>query len=619
MVKSPLTQAEQSFVEAMARGVVWGPDYYRDWLSRHGVPAAGSPNPRQPAGGSAAAQGALPPDVKRPILRADVIRVLVDQRAQAGETGPKDRGMPKGLLVRNARVAGRLDLDGVHLDRPLSFVDTVFDNGIEMRDCDLRAVTLDRCVVPHIDAANARIRGHFRARRLPMIDYINLLSAQIDGHLVLQGSIINPEQKPLTENGGMALQANAAQFGSSVFLRQGFTAHGTVSFNRARIAGQLACVGGRFLNGGGLALYCNAVDVGVDVFLDDGFEAQGEVNFAGARIGGQFSCFKGRFDNLEGVALDCDGIEIAADALLKDGFLARGRVTFARARIGGSFQLRQYSRIEGDVDMTQARAAVLMDDAGCWPALAFNIHLDGFVYDRFGEGAPLTWRVRVPWLRRSHGGWGMAPFRPQPWDQVAKVLTTMGRDRDANIVLQKREKARPVSAGWPLSPLARLGKRLNAIVTGYGRRPSLTVLWSALVMMIGVVIFTGAQDRGHMVPRSSAVLAAAPYQDPATGEGLGLAPIGYEPLKPWLYSIDLFLPLIDLGQAAAWMPQDPTPPEPEMRRMLAQKSFGEQASAWFQSSVVAWIPKAWFWLHVLLGWLLSALTIAGFAGWLRRP
>ncbi|MGF1454940.1 MAG: hypothetical protein ACFB6R_06130 [Alphaproteobacteria bacterium] len=613
MVKSPLTQAEQSFVEAMARGVVWGPDYYRDWLNRHAGADAAQP---RPAGTPGPADIAPPPDAKRPVLRADIIRVLIDQKMQTVETGQRDVGMPKGVQVRQARIAGRLDLGGVRLDRPLSFVDTVFDHGIDMRDCDVRAVTLDRSVVPHIDAANARVRGHFRARRMPRTDYINLISARIEGHVVLQGSVLNPEHKPLGENGGMALQANAAHFGSSVFLRQGFTAHGCVSFNRARITGQLACVGGRFLNPGGLALSCNAVDVGVDVFLDDGFEAQGEVNFAGAQVGGQFSCFKGRFENAEGVALDCDGIAITSDALLKDGFLARGKVIFVRARIGGVFQLRQHSRVEGDVDMSQARAAVLMDDPGCWPALPYHIYLDGFVYDRFGDGAPLSWRIRVPWLRRSHGGTGVVPFRPQPWNQVAEVLTAMGRDRDAGVVLQKRDKARPVPAGWPFTSLARVTKGLNAALTGYGRRPSLTVVWCLAVIIIGTVIFSGGREQGHLVPRDPAVLAGAPYGDAGTGSAA--VPAGYEPFKPWLYSIDLFLPLIDLGQAGAWMPRDPVVPVTTTRQ-LAEKSVGEQISDWVQKSILDWICKAWFWVHILLGWLLPPLTIAGFAGWLRRP
>ena len=49
-------------------------------------------------------------------------------------------------------------------------------------------------------------------------------------------------------------------------MRNEFEAHGKVNLVRAKIDGQLACNGGKFL-AEGIALHCDAITVGADVFL----------------------------------------------------------------------------------------------------------------------------------------------------------------------------------------------------------------------------------------------------------------------------------------------------------------------------------------------------------------
>lgn len=619
MPTSSLTPAEQSFVEATTRGAVWGADYYREWVSQR---ATVTPLEKRAGGAAPKPVPAMDPpsDQDRPVLRAHIVRSVID--GTLGPDAATENRLPKGIQIAKAHINGVLDLEAVHFDRSLAIVDTQFEHGLILRDAQLRTLTLDRSTVPYVDAASCRIGGHFRARRLAA-DFIMLLGAEVEGHLVLQGTQLNPARKALNETGGTALQCNAARFGASVFLRQGFVACGMVSFVRTRIAGQLACVGGHFHNPKGLALNCNAVDIGVDAFLDDGFTAKGEVNFAAARIGGQLSCFGGTFENPDGVAFDLDGADIGADAFLRDGFTARGMVNFARSRIGGSLQLRADSHIEGDVDLRQARAAVLMDEPDCWPPAPHAINLDGFIYDRFGDGAPVSWRVRLPWLRRGRQADGRAVFRPQPWNQAAKVLEAMGHDHDANVIRQKREKHRPLAAPAVLWLPARLGKLLFALTTGHGYRPGLTVLWSLAVILAGGLVFSHAQQTGQMVPSGRAALAES-----SAADGSGQLPgADYEPLKPWAYSVDLFLPLIDLGQVKYWMPRDPRGNESAAQIQEAavemDLTFGDIPETLSSASgpeadqplpAGTWLPKAWFWIQSILGWILTPLAILGFAG-----
>ena len=55
-----------------------------------------------------------------------------------------------------------------------------------------------------------------------------------------------------------------------------------------------------------------------------------------------------------------------------------------------------------------------------------HIHLDGFTYDGFFGGSPISAAVRKQWLlcqRSSHLG---ESFRTQPFEQLIRVLRDMG-------------------------------------------------------------------------------------------------------------------------------------------------------------------------------------------------
>ena len=58
---------------------------------------------------------------------------------------------------------------------------------------------------------------------------------------------------------------------------------------RAKIDGQLACTGGKFL-AEGIALHCDAITVGADVLLSGEFEARGWINLNRAVIAGNLRC-----------------------------------------------------------------------------------------------------------------------------------------------------------------------------------------------------------------------------------------------------------------------------------------------------------------------------------------
>ena len=70
------------------------------------------------------------------------------------------------------------------------------------------------------------------------------------------------------------------------------------------------------------------------------------------------------------------------------------------------------------------------------------------------------------------------------------------------------------------------------------------------VWLIGGVIFSVANCLDQMRPASEHVLVDDSYR--RTGE----IPKDYEPLKPFLYSADILLPIVDIGQEKFWLPRD---------------------------------------------------------------
>lgn len=106
-----------------------------------------------------------------------------------------------------------------------------------------------------------------------------------------------------------------------------------------------------------------------------------------------------------------------------------------------------------------------------------------------------------------------------------------------------------------LAPPARLGGHLLDLTVGYGYRTWLAGLWLVLFVAVGSVVFT-----------------AWPAERIETGKG--------PPFQAVLYTLDLLLPIVDLGQEKAW------------------RSSG--ATQWFASALI------------LLGWCLATAVIAGF-------
>ena len=171
-------------------------------------------------------------------------------------------------------------------------------------------------------------------------------------------------------------------------------------------------------------------------------------------------------------------------------------------------------------------------------------------------------------------------FFPQPYTQLAKVLSEMGHDRDARKVLMARETALAVEARksglLKADGTARLlmehplkdGAALLSLiwdaalrwVAGYGYAPQRAFYWMLGFIAVYSIAYHYLWTAGLIVPNSDVILTSPDWllamklsPDHPGAYWTKLAPgIHYETFYSLAYATDVFIPLVDLGQESAW-------------------------------------------------------------------
>ena len=102
------------------------------------------------------------------------------------------------------------------------------------------------------------------------------------------------------------------------------------------------------------------------------------------------------------------------------------------------------------------------------------------------------------------------------------------------------------------------------------------------------------------MPSDIAVLASDAYK--ANHDAL---PPGYPAFEPFVYSLDVLLPIIDFQQDSKWRPD----PRATVDGRIAGTTYA------FEVGRVAAIYQ---WLQIALGWVLSSLLVASLSGLVRK-
>jgi len=260
-------------------------------------------------------------------------------------------------------------------------------------------------------------------------------------------------------------------------------------------------------------------------------------------------------ENQQYKIIDMTATKIDGDMIVQSvetfEFLAEG-VTVADSTIFDNVS------VATKLDMSNASIGFFTIGQFAWPNNPDSFNLLGMTYNDIGlvddELDDKTWAVLLKMIEQS-------TYSPQAYRTLEQFLTEKGHpDWAADVEFSRKHRERDqiltrYSGPWFWSSFLWL-------FSGYGQRPQFAFGWSALVIIIGTIVFRREEDMVILDDSD----AKPPY-------------------NPVLYSFALFLPYIDLEIASKW---DPKP----------DRKF-------------AGLYKH---IHRLLGWILMPIALLTFGG-----
>jgi hypothetical protein len=544
------------------------------------------------------------PDGDALSLDGAVIGRSLRMGADPSGTGGAEDETPESFLAR-----GTVRLFGTKIEQDL------LGSGGELRTPERIALL----------ACNVRVGSRVVLTGIAAEGTVNLVSAQIEHELDFRGSRFDGRQTP----GRIALSCN------------GMAVHGHV--------------------------YCSRLEDGELCFP---FQVDGEMSAKFATIDMHWDLTGARFINPDGNALDASDARVGGyvnlDTVAIDGRVSFSRAKIDGVWI--LLRVDRPERLE--VDLRFAHIWVIKDERlADWPA-AGNLHLEGLVYDHFDDSSPLDVDDRIAWLARQYPAAGTPPssamqaeplpvsqpvvsaayqpdepseaqpaeavrdadlpdtvalaptagdappreFYPptdvenfdtdergyvtQPYTQLSSVYRSIGQDEQANRVLVAR--AERLGQLSPRFSAHGLWYRYVGRLIGYGYEPFRAVKIGAAIVLLGAVVFA-VGNRRHLMAETKLAEQVLSQE----GESRVVS-ITYPRFNPIVYSLDVFLPFVDLQQICYWLPGEKSIGSARSRNCLLH--VGPWSLQW--SAVL----RVYFWFQTLAGWTLTTLLAAAVTG-----
>jgi hypothetical protein len=505
------------------------------------------------------------------------------------------------LRLDGARISGELCVDHATLgsstdqivlaaenlvvDGPVNCRGTVSYGTVSLRSAHVSGtvdttgakITSSRPVA--LDANYSSIGGRFRGNYMEVNGETRLRHARIGGSLDLVGAQLRNPSGAALGCGGLAVEGG-------VWCFKGFQADGEMRFIGARLGGNLTLANAMLNNPGGIALNLDratlvdldctemvvrqgrislvSAQIASQIGLTDAqltatagepalvaddcsvgdsviltrLRAMGEVTMRTGHIGGRLHLADANIENPGGTALRLSRTEIAAD-MICDRMAIKGQVKLARTRIGGhaklvqvtltdgagtaldaeAFQAAEFSLlpavpIDGTVVLSYARLGVLRDNPASWPS---DLKLDGLTYSTLEPQLPA--RRRLDWLAADRAG-----YQSQPYEELAALYGRIGQMAEARRVLYAKERHQRATK----TTVGRIWSIVQDITIGYGYQPWRAALWFTLLLATGSAVFAANRYPPH--------ISGAPH------------------FNPVIYTLDLLLPIVSLGQKNSFNP-----------------------------------------------------------------
>ena len=253
------------------------------------------------------------------------------------------------------------------------------------------------------------------------------------------------------------------------------------------------------------------------------------------------------------------------------------------------------------MDLRDAEVASLVDREDCWPEKG-KLKLDGFAYGRFAEGTLREAPRRRDWLDRQPQEDLRGNFKPQPFQQLVKVLKEAGHSKEARKIAIREQELLTSGVRFKSRPFEWLWRRFLDISIRYGYMPERIIIAAVAVWLICGVVYKLGEDQRIFAPTNAAYFLHKKVEDCRAADKQNSANCylengpEYPSFDPFVFSLDVILPVVNLHQKDAWQPMDRP-----LEIRVANRSF-------------PFLPiRLVTWLETLLGWV-AAIMLTAFVG-----
>ncbi|MGW1071715.1 oxidoreductase [Streptomyces sp. NPDC002537] len=463
---------------------------------------------------------------------------------------PAQPGRVSALKLNGARITGTLDLSGGKVGPYVELQNCRFDHQVLLPESHFTSLRLVGCVLPRLEAARLRTEGDLHLPRCVVQNGIRLTDAHIGTDLLLNQLVVRRDRR------GLSIAADGMTVGQDVQAEL-MRSYGELSMRGATIGVSFSLRGSTLSNPyGRRALNAPQLTVERTLYLTS-------AGYASAAFASGFTPPYGiattpergtrvqRFECQGGARLDDGRFGDAVDlsqarfVMEADQELSLRRIQTPELRFLGEWAQR------GRVVLSGARVVNLVDRADSWPGPG-GLVMAGFSYENLIPMGHFPLERRLEWVAAA-----TPEYAPEPYERLAGALRGSGEDAEAREVLLAKQRRRRETL-----PLA--GKSwgyLQDWMVAYGYRPGRAAVWMAVLWAAATVYFS----HHRLEPLKE-------HESPAW--------------NPALYSLDLLVPLVDLGQGQAWRP----------------------------TGVTQWVVAA----LTILGWILATTVAAGATRLLSR-
>lgn len=485
----------------------------------------------------------------------------------------------------------------------------------EVRAIFIRTLLLDKKI--EIDPNGIQIEGAYITGELILenVKLTNTILAFEQSYFDSKISLMYAEVKQLNLIGSKVKFIYADGINcDDIFFREGFLSRGEVRLIGATIKGDLDCSGGKFFNNKGISLRCEMINIGGSIYMSDDFYARGAVVLSNSKVYGNVRLDHGKFHGINNQEHDYD-------------------IDFDGIEIGGSLYLVD-ATLNGSLNLTDSRLNSIVDDNNFWLQNTLkNIYFNGCEYRYIYDGE-LSAKNRLEWLAK------MPEFKPQPYKQLARVFRDMGHIDDANEIMvayhdkileQKHEKLKKSFKNFSVQALKSflyelinstfsfLFKRIYKATSRYGYKPIRTFVILVGIWLSCSVLYWHAANTGVFAPSNPLVFQNKEYKSDVNS-AVSVSDMfyietresknwyyntqlkgEYTTFQPFLYSLDVILPIVDLYMEKDWGVYIPTP-----------SGYFD----WLNPFTITFnhIIRLIVWLEILSGWALSLILVAILSG-----